>query len=74
MGNKISNLYFTQSTHNEGLGVAWIKIDLPRTPLPDIKITLQGNLQGFNIPGKVAKCSYTYSEINADYNYLKNVR
>lgn len=59
---QITNVFFSASTHMGGMGVLWIKIDLPRTPLSDLKLMIDGDFRHLNLGDINPSCSFSYSD------------
>ena len=69
-GSEITGIFYSQSNHVDGLGVAWIKIDMKRRPLPGMVLSIQGKFSALNLGLSKTNCSFTYSDPSNDPSYV----
>lgn len=65
ISGNINSLFYNQSIHVDGLGIANIRIDITRTVLYGMKINIQGNFKEFYFDIS-PKCTFSFSDTNSD--------
>lgn len=67
---KINQIFYQQSKNIGGMGVLWMKIELPTSPKPDLKLVIEGNFSKYALTDIQPSCFFTYSNKESDFDFL----